>query len=324
MERVRLPDAKRGQRKLDLEAFNDMQDVVEALSRPIAGQGIVRSVGTQGVTFSATANPGFRAKITAADGSTPPKHSWTEQQENGDGTFSDLVDARMGTPTIWPAYSPSGAAVAVGSIVRLLPGKNGDYYVIETAGGGTPVVPTFTLHNNRVVAIYAGFNLVGFPSGAINNIIPMRILEDTEGGWTVDGLGRLARNSLPGPKPTFREVEFGCTVRLQSADGTPPPAGPSAIILKIWQNGPGLGGLPIGGQTVAVTADVLTANFSNLGIPISAVATYFEQSDVPTTYCATIELWGGAAGLRLAMAPVAAPSTQATWTMRVPPTLTSP
>jgi hypothetical protein len=79
-------------------------------------------------------------KITAVgtteNGITP--YAWQEQQENGDGSFSDLGGGRQGTVSQNPLYeSNKSATVPVGTIVEAKLGVAGEWYFTEGGCGGS-------------------------------------------------------------------------------------------------------------------------------------------------------------------------------------------
>jgi hypothetical protein len=143
-ERQQFPDAHRGQRKLNANAFNTLQDTVEALSRPVLGSGL--TLTPSGLNLVPKKFPGLWVQITAVNGATPPAYSWTKVDDNGVGGFvasNDFKTGGPGPPSNWPAFDPNGSAtIPINSFARLLPANGECYWILEQqqqAGGSDPV-----------------------------------------------------------------------------------------------------------------------------------------------------------------------------------------
>ena len=139
----------------------------------------------------------FWAKITANDGGSPRKYSFTEQQQNTEGTFIDAAYPRSGdystTPTTYPAYEVNAQLVPNDTIVKMWLGYSGLYYLFSYFPGLTFTATdvTWAANQNNYAAptnyiralVTTSMALTGVvaPSGSTQTILKIENRPDSTG-----------------------------------------------------------------------------------------------------------------------------------------------
>src|SRR5215813_219658 len=131
---------KPGQRQIPAHLINEALAQIEEDSEFFASEG---GTGTQGSGLvGGGMPPRILARITATDGGTPPKYSWSLVRNNGTGSFTADPMGAAGTPAFYPLVEISGRTdvpVDGSAVVEAWPSVGAEQFEFAfgaVAGGG--------------------------------------------------------------------------------------------------------------------------------------------------------------------------------------------
>src|SRR5262245_14098703 len=126
-----------GQRQVSASLINDALTEIERLGMFYSGDGAQAALQAAGGL-----PPRILARITATDGGSPPKYSWSLMRNNGTGSFTADPIAASGTPTFNPRVEISGRTdvpVDGSAVVEAWPSIGAEQFEFAygaAAGGG--------------------------------------------------------------------------------------------------------------------------------------------------------------------------------------------